>query len=74
MPTDRVKDRYSWLEEAILEYIRNNNGRKDSFDLVSYFKIRADITLTALGYLSDAGRIEKSKGVYRIKGEDGDTM
>ena len=39
-----------WLEEAIEEYIRNN-PKRDSVDIVSHFKLRADITLESLNQL-----------------------
>jgi hypothetical protein len=51
-------ERKKWLEDAIEEHVTNNPG-KDSVDLVTYFKLRADITLESLGALVDDGKIER---------------
>lgn len=47
---------WPWLEEPIYEYIKNN-PEKDSVDVVSHFKLRADITLNSLGKLVDQGKV-----------------
>jgi len=39
-----------WLEDAIEEHIKNN-PKVDSVDIVSHFKLRADITLNSLSEL-----------------------
>ena len=48
--------RKEWLENAILEYIKKNEGI-DSVDIVSYFKLRCDITLMSLRYLINNNKI-----------------
>lgn len=50
------QERKYWLEDAIEEYIRNNPN-KDSVDIVSYFKLRADIILDSLDKLMKQGKV-----------------
>lgn len=53
----------SYLDNAVLEYIKNNQaGKPDSVDIVCHFRLRADITLAAVGRLQQAKKIER---VYR---------
>ena len=49
-------ERKIWLEEAIEEHIKNNPDR-DSVDIVSHFKLRADITLESLQKLIEQGKV-----------------
>jgi len=49
-------DRKIWLEEAIEEHIKNN-PKRDSVDIVSHFKLRADITLESLNQLVMQGKV-----------------
>jgi hypothetical protein len=60
-------DYESWLDPAVYEYIRNNRGNVDSVDIVSHFKLRADITLAAVSRLEIAGRIEEREAVWNIQ-------
>lgn len=49
-------ERKIWLEEAIEEHIKNNPDR-DSVDIVSHFKLRADIALKSLQKLIEQGKV-----------------
>ena len=49
----------TWLDPSVYEYIQNNSGNVDSVDIVSHFKLRADITLAAVSRLETAGKIEE---------------
>lgn len=49
-------ERKIWLEEAIEEHIKNNPD-KDSIDIISYFKLRADIIFNSLHNLVKDGKI-----------------
>ena len=58
MPKDN-----QWLQDVVEEHIINNPG-KDSVDIVTHFKLRADITMGALSDLEDNCLIER----YHIGG------
>lgn len=51
-----------WLEKAIEEYVKNN-PEVDSVDIVTHFKLRADITLSSLSKLVKQGSV-KRKHIY----------
>jgi hypothetical protein len=51
-----TKPRKIWLEQAIEEHVRNNPNR-DSVDIVSHFKLSADITLESLQNLIEQGKV-----------------
>lgn len=54
---------YTWLENAIVSYIQNNENRGgqrlNSLDIITYFKQRNDITFTALRRLVVNGRLRR---------------
>lgn len=52
------KARQVWLEDAVYEYVKNN-PRVDSADIVSHFKLRADIALKALAQLEKDHKVER---------------
>lgn len=60
-------DYETWLDPAVYEYIRNNSGKVDSVDIVSHFKLCADITLAAVHRLENSGRIEEREVVWSIQ-------
>jgi len=47
-----------WLKAAIKEYVKNNPN-KDSVDIAIHFKLRADITVYALGELVEQGELTR---------------
>ena len=49
-------ERRIWLEEAIEKHVKDNPER-DSVDIVSHFKLRADITLQSLSKLIEQGKV-----------------
>ena len=51
-------ERKTWLEDSIEEHIKNN-PKKDSVDIVSHFKLRADITLSSLNELVNERRVTR---------------
>jgi hypothetical protein len=59
-------ERKEWLEEAILEYVGNNEG-VDSVDVVSHFKLRCDTTLMSLRYLVDSGKISETQPYMKFE-------
>jgi len=59
-------ERKEWLEEAILEYVGNNEG-VDSADVVSHLKLRCDITLMSLRYLVDSGKISETQPYMKFE-------
>lgn len=52
------ENNFDWLDEAVLQYIKNNS-HQNSVDVCAYFKLRADITMGAIGRLQEAGKIER---------------
>lgn len=50
------EERKEWLENAILDYLKNNPG-VDSVDIVSHFKLRCDITLASVKQLEIDNKI-----------------
>jgi hypothetical protein len=60
-------DYETWLDASVYEYIKNNSGNVDSVDIVSHFKLRADITLMAVSRLETTGKIEKREAVWNIQ-------
>jgi hypothetical protein len=59
-----------WLDTAVLEYIQNNSGKIDKFDVISHFKsLTCDLPLMSITRLEDQGRIQfRSRGlIYFIK-------
>jgi len=67
-----VADEQTWLDPAVLEYIKNNDGKVGSPEVVNHFKLRCDITLFALNRLVESGKIEKrelyeNNSVYFVK-------
>jgi hypothetical protein len=54
-----MTDEETWLDLAVLEYIKTNSGKVYSVDVVSHFGLRCDITLFAINRLEEAGRVEK---------------
>jgi len=55
------------LEKAINDYIKNNPG-VDSVDIVSHFKLSADITLASLNVLLKQGKVvrQSSYGINDV--------
>lgn len=53
-----AEDKCEWLEDAIYEYIKNND-RVDSVDIVLHFKLRCDITLNSVVQLQKGNKIER---------------
>jgi len=54
----------SWLQNAIVQYIRNNSDKRlNSIDIVSYFKLQVDITLQAISDLEKAERLSRHDGM-----------
>jgi len=51
-------ERKEWLEDAIEEHVKNN-PKKDSVDIVSYFKLRVDIVMKSISFLEKEGRIKR---------------
>jgi len=51
-------ERKYWLEEAIEDHVKNNPNI-DSVDIVSHFKLRADITLESLQELIKQGKVTR---------------
>ncbi|MEE8308650.1 MAG: hypothetical protein V3R81_15390 [Gammaproteobacteria bacterium] len=58
MPNDN-----DWLKDAIIGYIQNTDKQLNSIDIVSYFKLRVDITLFAIKDLEAEGRISRHDGM-----------
>ena len=62
-------ERREWLEDAIEEYVRENDN-KDSVDIVSHFKLRADVIMESLHILIEQKRVKRltffNKSVYKI--------
>jgi hypothetical protein len=59
------------LKEAIFDYISNSDKYLDSVDIVTHFKLRADITLKELTRLEEENRIKRIhrhgvKYVYKV--------
>jgi hypothetical protein len=53
-----------WLDNAIVEYLRNNaDDKPDSIQIVSHFKLTADVTYAAIKRLEAAGRIQRHNHV-----------
>jgi len=47
-----------WLKNAIVEYLRNRSDKRpNSIDICSYFKMRVDLTYSALRELEAEGRV-----------------
>ena len=61
--------RREWLEDAIEEYIRNNEN-KDSVDIISHFRLRADVTMESLQILIEQKRVKRltffNRSIYKI--------
>jgi ribosomal protein S25 len=53
-----MKDKLWWVKSAIRSYLKTHE-RVDSHEIVSYMKVRCDITLTALRELIEGGKIER---------------
>lgn len=53
-----------WLKDAIVEYFkRRPSARPNSLDIVSYFKLRVDITYTALVEMENEGTLKRTNTV-----------
>ena len=68
MKQEETEDNLLWLKEAILSYM-SKHERLDSIDIISYMKLRADITATALHELEEEGQIERywNGGYYEVR-------
>ena len=47
------------MKEKIYKYISDNDGRFDSVDIVSKFKLRVDIAMDYLDQLQEENKIER---------------
>jgi hypothetical protein len=57
---EEVIERKHYLENAIYEYVKKHEKENiDSVDIVTYFKLRCDITLVSLEYLEKDNRIKR---------------
>ena len=55
-----------WLKDAVMSYLESHKN-VDSVELVSYFKLRADITLAAINDLEEENKVEKYwNGRYNV--------
>ena len=53
---ENQEERKIWLEDAVEEHIKNNPN-KDSVDICSYFKLRADLIMCALSWLQKDNKV-----------------
>lgn len=54
---DKHKD-LNWLKDAIVDYLKRVD-MQDSVDIVSYFKLPADVIMNALNQLEDENRVSR---------------
>lgn len=55
-----MKDDMRWLKDAILDYLRSrNNCKTNCHNIVSYFKLSADVTFSALCEMEKYGEVKR---------------